>query len=625
MTTDSYSAGGGSQITSDRQRISTPWLCLFLALGLLPFLLIVLRLLALYAPGVSGLTSIGEWLNQHLTLQWVGFEDRDVVLYALSLPIAALLIGLTRLTLGIRVLGFRSILIAIGMQEGGVVPSLLLILLIAGIVVLVRPSMRRAGMPLYARVALVLCIVALTMLGALLAGAWLDSVTLWSMAFFPVVILAMLAESIADTVARDGVAMGVWRTATTIALAGVLVVLNQFTPLRELLLSCPELLLTPLAMVVFVSEFLDLRLLEGFRPGSQMARAKSGKPQIVVVRNRFPEASPRRLAGEVPRRYRQASLQALIDQLRERNHEVHVLECDSALPGKLRSLANAAFRPGGAGLCVLDYSGGLQGSGRLSQVPAICELLGIPHAGPNAGAAVLSANRQRQLDDLRAVGLQVPTTVSYEEAQRVLQASSGVLTVRPLHHPDRGATKVSNMQRLQTVCQRMGRRFGDIMIEQVPAGRPVTAIVLNPEAPQAARVLPLLERRSGRRPFQREADLPGECRDEAARAAICAASTLGCCDVARVDLYCSESGEVTVSRVLAVDPLTKRSASGVAAALTRHSLADIAEHAMRSALARASHEQACNPDQRSVTNRPTSITENRSFAPCLTSASSAKA
>ena len=625
MSAESQTVVRGAMSGWDRQRIPIPWLCVLLAVGLLPLLFILLRLTALHTSGLSAMTATGDWLNQYLTLQWVGFEDRDVVLYILLLPIAALLIALTRLTLGIRVLGFRSILIAIGMQENGVVPCLLLILLIAGAVVLVRPSMRRSGMPLYARVAVVLCIVAFIMLGALLTGAWLDSVTLWSMAFFPLVILAMLAESIADTVARDGLAMAAWRTCTTIVLAGAIAGLNQLTPLRELLLSCPELLLTPLVLIVFVSEFLDMRLLEGFRPGLNPGRAQSAKPQIAVVRNRFPEASPRRLTEEVPRRYRQASLQVLIDQLRDRHYEVHVLECDSSLPAELRSLAHAAFRPHAAGLCVLNCAGGVQGTGRLSQVPVICEMLGIPHTGPGAEATVLRDNRQRQLDELRTAGLQVPTAVSYQEARRILHEGGGDVCVRLLRHVDRGATRVGHVRRLKSVCERMQQRSEEFTIERVPAGRPVTAIVLNPEAADSAHVLPLLERKSGRHPFPREADLPGECRTAAARAAICAAQALGCCDMARVDLYCSESGELTVSRVLAVDPLAPRSASGVAAALGGLSLADIAERTMQSALRRASITLPVYSAEATAGNHHSTINENRRSESCLTSASSAMA
>ena len=45
----------------------------------------------------------------------------------LFLPLSALLIAVARLTFGIRVIGFRAILISVGFQESGIIPSLILI------------------------------------------------------------------------------------------------------------------------------------------------------------------------------------------------------------------------------------------------------------------------------------------------------------------------------------------------------------------------------------------------------------------------------------------------------------------------------------------------------------------
>ena len=184
-----------------------------------------------------------------------------------QLPLAALLVAITRLSLGIRVLGFRAILIAIGMREVGILPSLLLIAIIAGSVLLVRPLMRRSGMPLYARVSSILSIVAATMVAGLLLGSAFDSAILSSFAFFPVIILAMLAESIADTVSRESTAMAAWRTAATILLALLIALISAWPPLGQLALACPELIVTQLVLIILVSEFMDWRLLEDFRPG----------------------------------------------------------------------------------------------------------------------------------------------------------------------------------------------------------------------------------------------------------------------------------------------------------------------------------------------------------------------
>lgn len=606
----------------DRQRIPTVWLYALLGLGVAPFLLMGLRLLGLADLGPSMLAGLGSWLNQHLSLQWVAFEDRDVVLYILQLPLAALLIAFVRLTLGIRVLGFRSILIAVGMQEIGPLPCLLLILLIAAAVTVIRPSMRRSGMPLFARVAIVLCIVAFTMLSGLLAGASFDSPTLWSMAFFPVVILAMLAESVADTVAKDGLVMGLWRTAVTIALAGLIALLQQFTPLRELLLSCPELLLTPLAMIVVVSEFLDLRLFQDYRPFAQQSSLKPmHKPQIVLVRNRFPDAPPRRLAFETPRRYRKASLQRLIDQLRDRAYDVQVVECDASLPERLRTLAKTAYAADGKGLCVLNYSGGTQGLCRMTHVPVFCETLGVPHTGPLADAPVLWPDRIRQLTMLHEHGLTTPEAVSLDTAENILESDQGPLWVRPRYQSDHGATRVRSRQQLARAIQRISARYGECLIERVPDGVALIVILQSPELGPDACALPLLQRGVARQPF-----VPIDALSDTAAAGVIehakhAACLLGCRDTARVDLYLADSGAISISRVMAAEPLTARSATVTAAQHANLAPADVAEQAIQSALARTSTDTRATsvftPTFLSPFNHAT-----RSDIQCNTSASS---
>ena len=53
----------------------------------------------------------------------------------------ALLIALARLTLGLRVQGLRSILLAIGLQEIGELPSLALMFVVIAVIVVIRPAM----------------------------------------------------------------------------------------------------------------------------------------------------------------------------------------------------------------------------------------------------------------------------------------------------------------------------------------------------------------------------------------------------------------------------------------------------------------------------------------------------
>ena len=575
----------------DRQRIPTIWLQVLLGAALMPLLAVNLRLSALASPAPSGLLYLGDWLNQTLSLNWIGAQDRGVALYILLLPLAALLTALTRLTLGIRVLGFRAILIAIGFQEIGLVPSLLLILLIASTVVVVRPAMRRSGMPLFARVAVILCIVALTMIFGLLVGAWLDSSTLWSMAFFPVVILAMLAESVADTVARENIAMAAWRTTATITLAIVIAGLSQITAVRELAMTCPELLITQLVLIVFVSEFLDLRLFEGFRPG---AKAPTAAPAgaVALVRNRFGDAPLQRIAPETPRRYRRATLQPLIDALRSRGFDVRVLEGDSSLPKKLRAVATRGAQRSHAELIVMNCAGGMHGAGRLAQVPMISEMLGLAYTGPQPQAPVLLDDRVRQMRALSTAGLATPRTLSLHSAYAYLQGAQDDgrgLWVRPRYQADREASTVRDPRQLRRVVQRTEQRFGEVLLEYIPAGRAVSAVVLAPDDEERTRVLPLVEKTRGKSQFQAAGEYPASHITAIHEAAVGAARALACRDIAQVDLFCAGSGRLTVTRVLGIEPISKTSAAGKAALLAGISLGDLGASLIEAARRRARH------------------------------------
>ena len=576
----------------DRQRIPTVWLQVLLGAALMPLLAVNLRLSALASPAPSGLLYLGDWLNQTLNLNWVGAQDRGVALYILLLPLAALLTALTRLTLGIRVLGFRAILIAIGFQEIGLIPSLLLILLIASTVVVVRPAMRRSGMPLYARVAVILCIVALTMIFGLLVGAWLDSSTLWSMAFFPVVILAMLAESVADTVARENIAMAAWRTAATITLAIVIAGLSQITAVRELALTCPELLITQLALIVFVSEFLDLRLFEGFRPGAKAPTAPPAGASVALVRNRFGDAPIQRSSPETPRRYRRATLQPLIDALRSRGFDVRVLEGDSSLPKKLRAVATRGAQRSHTELIVMNCAGGMHGAGRLAQVPMISEMLGLAYTGPQPQAPVLLDDRVRQMRALSTAGLPTPRTLSLQSAYAYLQGAQDDgrgLWVRPRYQADREASTVRDPRQLRRVVQRTEQRFGEVLLEYIPAGRAVSAVVLAPDDEARTRVLPLVEKPRGKSQFQAAGEYPVSQITAIHEAAVGAARALACRDIAQVDLFCAGSGRLTVTRVLGIEPLSKTSAAGQAALLAGISLGDLGASLIQAARRRAQH------------------------------------
>lgn len=368
---------------------------------------------------VSTLASLGYFLDTVVTLEWVPVSQRHLVIYLMLLPTAALLITLARLTFGLRVLGFRSVLIAVGFQEVGVGPSLLLITVVLGVIALLRPWMRRIRLPLYARVSLILALTACIQIFFLLMGSWQRSPVIFNLAFFPVIILAMMAEGIAGTLDQNRPATAAWRLGWTLALALVLYALMNFGPFLKLLLRAPELMLLQMVAIVLVSEFLDFRLLQDWQnharvlisryaPGRFPLQTAQRKKRVAIVRNKTAHGTIGRLGPQMRDDERSVSLQHLIDALREQDYTVRVVEGDMSLLRELRKFLPPHPRTGAPGGVVLNMSTGIQGVGRRVHVPALLEMAGVAYTGPDPLTQACLCDRFALLTRLQAHGFPVP-------------------------------------------------------------------------------------------------------------------------------------------------------------------------------------------------------------------------
>ena len=365
------------------------------------------------------LVSLGHFLNTVITLEWVPSLERHAIIYVMLLPTAALLITLSRLTFGLRVLGFRSVLIAVGFQEVGVVPSLLLIAVVLGVIAALRPWMRRIRLPLYARISLILAITACIQIIFLMLGSWQRSLTVFNLAFFPVIILAMMAEGIAGTLDQNRPATAAWRLGWTIAIALFLHALMNFGPFLKLLLQAPELMLLQIVAIVVISEFLDFRLLQDWQnhsttliaryaPGFFQVQPQKRRQRVAVVRNKTSHGTIGRLGPQSSKLERQASLQHLIDALRDQDYKVKIFEGDMTLLRQLQKFLPPHPRTGAPGGVVLNMSSGIQGVGRRVHVPSLLELGGVAYTGADPLTQACLCDRFAFLTRLQAYGLPVP-------------------------------------------------------------------------------------------------------------------------------------------------------------------------------------------------------------------------
>jgi D-alanine-D-alanine ligase-like ATP-grasp enzyme len=360
-----------------------------------PLVMIAARLLALPGMRIADwplfvpLAQLGEALDSAFTLAWVPPPDRKAVDYLLFMPTATLLIVLARLTFGLRVLGYRSILIAVGFRVVGILPSAVVMLVVFGVVALLRPGMRQARLPLYARVSLILAITACLMVSFLFVGMWQRSELIWSLAFFPVIILAMMAEAIAAALDTNTMGTALWRLGWTLLLALGMYYLMQ-SSFMSLIVYAPELMLLQLGLIVLISEYLDLKLLQDWQARSAAFRAKytpwwiveGRRPRVAIVRNRSQSGTIARLGPQAPPEVARAPVQHLVDGLRDLGYSVKVLEGDMTLLRELRKFLPPNPRTGAPGGVVFNLSEGIQGEDRHTHVPAMLEMGGIAYTGP---------------------------------------------------------------------------------------------------------------------------------------------------------------------------------------------------------------------------------------------------
>jgi D-alanine-D-alanine ligase len=317
------------------------------------------------------------------------------------------------------VLGFRSVLIAVGFQEVGLGPSLLLIGVVVGVIAALRPWMRRVRLPLYARISLILAMTAGIQIFFLMVGSWQRSHTIFNLAFFPVIILAMMAEGIAGTLDQNRPATAAWRLGWTLALALLLYGLMNFGPFLKLLLRAPELMILQILAIVFIAEFLDFRLLQDwqnhtttllsrFASDSLQHPIQHRKKRIAVVRNKSSHGTIGRLGPQAHESERNISLQHLIDALREQGYTVKIFEGDMTLLRELRKFLPPHPRTGAPGGVVLNMSNGIQGVGRQVHVPSLLEMAGIAYTGADPLALSTLCDRSAFLSRLQAHGLPVP-------------------------------------------------------------------------------------------------------------------------------------------------------------------------------------------------------------------------
>ena len=537
--------------------LSRAQLSLLLAIAFLPLLMMLVRISAW--PGavgpemtVSWIASIGNDLNQVLSLGRIPAGDRDRVLYMLFLPTGAMLIALARLTFGVRVIGFRAILISVGFQESGIVPSLILILVMVGIVIAVRPALVAIRLPYYARVSVIMSLACVVLLAAVLLAPAIRSEVLWGVAFFPVIVLGLLAEGIAKTLDRDSGLTAMWRTGMTIGIALLLAGVSQIPILREIALEFPELVISQIVAIILISEYLDLRLfqdLDAKLSGIAIPRLFSNDDafRVAVVRNHRTGGVVGRIG--VPSRggYRRRRVRQIVQALRENGHTVKVIEGDMSLLSKLRDfipMHPTSEQPGGI---VLNLSHGIQGEVSQAHVPGMHEMAGLAFSGPTSHGLSLAQDRVASTSLLRNANIPTPDCSVVDEVRPEHAELQFPVVVKPRSattYKLRIANNVSELEEAVRVVRRRERQ--QVVCEGLVQGREIDVAIVGNDPPQC---LPLVELLPGDKEKVCPAALDEAVSARVRKAALDAFIACQGRDYAVVNLRVTDTGEPVVLEV----------------------------------------------------------------------------
>lgn len=548
----------------------------------LPFLMVSIRILSLpgfLSPGspLEALGLLGGTLTELLSLSNINEEMQNRIFTLLLIPICALLVVLVRLTLGIRVLGFRSILIALSFYYTGVLPSLVLIVVALMLITLVRPHLKHIGLPYFARVSTILGLVAGIMLLALLAGPLLNLEAVWSVAFFPVIVLALMAEGIARTAEHEGVRSAQWRTFTTVAIALIMMSVGSLPLFREIMLEFPELCMAQIAAILLVSEFLDLRLLqewEAKRSGMALPHLYSTSTalKVAVVRNRNNTNVIGHLGRKCPEKYGRRSVQRILNALRDGGHEVRLFEADMSLLPGLREYIPPHSRTGQPGGLVFNLAYGIQGEARYTHVPAMLEMAGIAYTGANPLGHSLALDKVVAKVIMQSAGLPTPAFCVMADPKDDIGGLEFPLIVKPRHESSSyGLAIVKNRDELEEAVNNVIETYKqEALVEEFIEGREINVGLIGNNPVEC---LPIVEIDFlGRQntalthedkfkpkegepkkvcPAPLEESLAQRCRD----ISVACFLACNCRDYARVDLRISNAGEPYILEINSIATL----------------------------------------------------------------------
>jgi len=184
----------------------------------------------------------------------------------LLIPLGALVVAIFRNIIGLKTFGtFMPVLIALAFRETQLLSGLVLFTIIIGIGLIVRSYIETLKLLLVPRLASVLVVVVLIMLGLSILTHRMGIEHGLSVALFPMVILTMTIERMMLTWEERGGLESLKQISGSLVVASISHLVMSNPNLEHLIFVFPELLLIVLALLILIGCYTGYRLLELFR------------------------------------------------------------------------------------------------------------------------------------------------------------------------------------------------------------------------------------------------------------------------------------------------------------------------------------------------------------------------
>lgn len=257
------------------------------------------------------------------------------------------------------------------------------------------------------------------------------------------------------------------------------------------------------------------------------------------------------------------TIEAIAAAIESYGHTVISLEANAELPHAL-----TAAQPD----VVFNIAEGLRGRGREAQVPALCELLGIPYSGSDPTTLSICLDKGLTKQILRAARIDTPEWQLITTGREKLKAFRYPVIVKPnAEGTSKGITSasvVADEAQARAAARAMVDRYGQpALIEEYIVGREFTVGLLGERRPKVLPPMEVIFVDPAQHPVygyeEKQADTTKvrfECPatltalelDRIKKVVRDTFTALGCRDVARVDLRMASDGTV---HVIEVNPL----------------------------------------------------------------------